>query len=62
MTIRVLLLSNNRILRSFVESVLDNIKIDLVEIKWGHVNWIGLAQDSDQRRASVTVVVNFQVS
>jgi hypothetical protein len=24
---------------------LDNIKMDLVEIRWGGVEWIGLAQD-----------------
>jgi hypothetical protein len=26
----------------------DNIKIDLVEIGWGGVDWIGVAQDSDK--------------
>jgi hypothetical protein len=24
---------------------LDNIRMDLVEVKWGDVDWIGLAQD-----------------
>jgi hypothetical protein len=26
----------------------DNIKIDLLEIGWGDVDWIGLAQDRDK--------------
>jgi hypothetical protein len=27
---------------------LDNIRMDLVEVEWGHVDWIGLAQDRDR--------------
>jgi hypothetical protein len=27
---------------------LDNIRMDLVEVEWGDVDWIGLAQDSDR--------------
>jgi hypothetical protein len=27
---------------------IDNIKMDLVEIGWGGVDWIGLAQDRDK--------------
>jgi hypothetical protein len=29
----------------------DNIEIDLGEIEWGDVDWIGLAQDRDKWRA-----------
>jgi hypothetical protein len=29
----------------------DNIKMDLLEIGWGGVDWIGLAQDRDEWRA-----------
>jgi hypothetical protein len=29
----------------------DNIKMDLLEIGWGGVDWIGLAQDKDKWRA-----------
>jgi hypothetical protein len=29
----------------------DNIKMDLLEIDWGGVDWIGLAQDTDKWRA-----------
>jgi hypothetical protein len=29
----------------------DNIKMDLLEIGWGRVDWIGLAQDRDKWRA-----------
>jgi hypothetical protein len=31
----------------------DNIKINLREIGWGGMDWIGLAQGSDQLRALV---------
>jgi hypothetical protein len=31
----------------------DNIKMDLLEIGWGGVDWIGLAQDRDKWRALV---------
>jgi hypothetical protein len=30
---------------------LDNIKMDLVEVGWGDMDWIGLAQDRDRWRA-----------
>jgi hypothetical protein len=39
----------------------DNIKMDLGEIGWGGVYWIGLAQDRDKWRALVNVVMNLQV-
>jgi hypothetical protein len=29
----------------------DDIKMDLLEIGWGSVDWIGLAQDRDKWRA-----------
>jgi hypothetical protein len=39
----------------------DNIKIDLLEIGWGDVDRIGLAQDRDKWRALVNAVINFWV-
>jgi hypothetical protein len=39
----------------------DNIKMDLSEIGWGGVDWIGLAQDKDKWRALVNVVMNLLV-
>jgi hypothetical protein len=30
---------------------LDNIRMDLVDVGWGDVDWIGLAQDKDRWRA-----------
>jgi hypothetical protein len=32
---------------------LDNIRMDLIEVGWGDVDWIGLAQDRDRWRALV---------
>jgi hypothetical protein len=40
---------------------LDNIGMDLVEVGWGDVNWISLAQDRDRWRALVNSVLNLRV-
>jgi hypothetical protein len=39
----------------------DNIKINLLEIDWGGVDWIGLTQDKDKWRALVNAVMNLRV-
>jgi hypothetical protein len=39
----------------------DNIRMYLGEVGWRHVDWIGLAQDRDKRRALVNVVMNLRV-
>jgi hypothetical protein len=39
---------------------LDNIRMNLVEVGWGDVDWIGLAQDRDRWRALVNSVLNLQ--
>jgi hypothetical protein len=39
----------------------DNIKMDLVEVGWGDVDWIGLAQDRDRWRALANSVLNLWV-
>jgi hypothetical protein len=39
----------------------DNIRMDLVEVGWGDVNWIGLSQDRDRWRALVNSVLNLRV-
>jgi hypothetical protein len=39
----------------------DNIKMDLGEIGWGDVNWIGVAQDRDKWRALLNLVMNLRV-
>jgi hypothetical protein len=39
----------------------DNIKMDLLEIGWGGVDWISLAQDRDKWRALVNAVMNLRV-
>jgi hypothetical protein len=40
---------------------LDNFRMDLVEVRWGDVDWIGLAQDRDRWRALVNLVWNVRV-
>jgi hypothetical protein len=35
----------------------DNIKMDFREIEWGGMDWIDLAQDRDQWRALVNMVM-----
>jgi hypothetical protein len=39
----------------------DNIRMDLVEVGWGDVDWIGLAQDRNRWRAFVNLVLNLGV-
>jgi hypothetical protein len=36
--------------------------MDLVEVRWGHVDWIGLAQDRDRWRALVNSVLNLRAA
>jgi hypothetical protein len=38
----------------------DNIKIDLRETQWDGMDWIDLAQDRDQCRALVNMVMNLR--
>jgi hypothetical protein len=40
----------------------DNIRMDLVEVVWGDVDWIGLAQDRNRLRALVNSVLNLRVA
>jgi hypothetical protein len=39
----------------------DNIRIDLGEVGWGDVNWIGLVQDRNRWRALVNSVLDRRV-
>jgi hypothetical protein len=38
----------------------DNIRMDLGEVAWGDVDWIGLAKDRNRWRALVNSVLNLQ--
>jgi hypothetical protein len=40
----------------------DNIRIDLGEVGWGDVDWIGLAKDRNRWRALVNSVLNLRVT
>jgi hypothetical protein len=39
----------------------DNFRMDLREVGWGYVDWIGLAQDRNRWRALVNLVLNLRV-
>jgi hypothetical protein len=41
--------------------LLDYLRMDLVEVGCGDVDWIGLAQDRNRWRALVNSVLNLQV-
>jgi hypothetical protein len=36
----------------------DNVRMDLREVEWENMDWIGLAEDRDQWRARVNTVVS----
>jgi hypothetical protein len=38
-----------------------NIRMDLGEVGWSDVDWIGLAQDRNRWRALVNSILNFRV-
>jgi hypothetical protein len=40
----------------------DNIKVDLVAIGWGGVDWIGLSQGRCKWRVLMNAVMNLQVA
>jgi hypothetical protein len=40
---------------------MNNIKLDLGEVGWDGVDWIGLAKDRNRWRALVNVVMNLRV-
>jgi hypothetical protein len=42
-------------------SWVDNIRMDLEEVGWGDVDWIGPAQDRNRWRALVNSVLNLRV-
>jgi hypothetical protein len=50
-----------RLLRRPRRSWVENIKINLGEVGWGDVDWIGLAQDRGKWRALVNAVMNLRV-
>jgi hypothetical protein len=41
--------------------VMDNIRMDLLEIGWGGMNWIDLAQNKDKWKELVNAIMNCQV-
>jgi hypothetical protein len=40
---------------------MDNIEMNLRDLGWGSMDWIGLTQDRDQWRALVNTVMNLRV-
>jgi hypothetical protein len=41
--------------------LVDNIMMDLGEVGWGGMDWIGLAQDRSRWRALVNAILNLRV-
>jgi hypothetical protein len=41
--------------------MVDNIRMDLGEVRWHGVDWIGLAQERDRWRALVNAVMNLRI-
>jgi hypothetical protein len=39
----------------------DNIRMDLEEVGWGNVDWIGVVQDRNRWRAVVNWVLNLRL-
>ena len=39
----------------------DNIRMDLQEVGYGYMDWIGMAQDRDRWRTFVSAVMNLRV-
>jgi hypothetical protein len=39
----------------------DNIKVNAQEVRWGSMDWIDLAQDTNRWRALVNAVTNIRV-
>jgi hypothetical protein len=46
---------------SYPGSYVDNIRMDLKEVTWEGMDWLHLAQDSDQCRAVMNMVTNLRV-
>jgi hypothetical protein len=44
-----------------IRGLMDNIRMDLSELGWCDVDWIGLLQDGKKWRALVNSVMNFRV-
>jgi hypothetical protein len=54
-------LDGRRPLRRPRRNLADNIKMDLIQIEWGGVDWIVLAQDRENLRALMNAVMNLRV-
>jgi hypothetical protein len=47
--------------RNAYRLLVNNIRMDLGEVGWGYVYWIGLAQDRNRWTALVNLVLNLRV-
>jgi hypothetical protein len=50
-----------RLLGRPIRRWVDNIRMDIGEVGWGDVDWIGLAKDRNRWRAIVNSVMNLRV-
>jgi hypothetical protein len=51
----------NKPLGRQIYKLVDNIKIDIGDIVWDGVDWIGLAQDRDKLRGLMAAVTNLWI-
>jgi hypothetical protein len=51
----------NRPLRRTRCRLVDNVRMDLGEVRWGAADWFGLSQDRNRWRAHVNSVLNLRV-
>jgi hypothetical protein len=54
-------LEGKRLLGRLRRRWVNNIRMDLGEVDWGDVDWIGLAQDRNRWRALVNSILNLRV-
>ena len=54
-------LEGKRLLRRPRRRWVDNIRMDLQEVGFGYMDWIGLTQDRDRWRTLVSAVMNLRI-
>jgi hypothetical protein len=48
-------------LGKYMHRLEDNIKMDLIKVRWEDIKWVYVFQNSDQLRALINTAIKFQV-